>query len=239
MIFPFPSISHKSKIPRNDVSSEETHLGWCSSSRTLMLFKVSNPQGFLWICPLPAAQTPRSLCSQCRFFRLWLHWPLLHPKAFSHCWPHAPGPRQPCLEPRDFVHNATCFQENSPSHTTAFLSDPRKIQWSFAAEPAFSPGRDAAPGSAAWLGSHCWDGVRAERALSACITGVALQLPFAWELHPCPDPHPWPFPELRHSLCPACTCWSSPMEQWEQKGCSLAHVLATVFCEHNWFYRFQ
>lgn len=70
--------------------------------------------------------------------RLWPHWPPLDPKVYSNCWPHAPGPREPCLEPRDFVDNAICFQENSSGNKTALLSDVRKIHSSFAAEPPFS-----------------------------------------------------------------------------------------------------
>lgn len=147
MISFFPLISHKPTIPRNDdVSSEETHLGWCPSSRRLMFLKVSNPQGFYWAtehapCLL---QTPWSLCPQYRLLRPWPHWPLLDPKAFSHCWPHAPGPREPCLEPRYFADNAICFQENSSGNTTAFLSDPRKLQSSSAAEPPFFQALSAA-----------------------------------------------------------------------------------------------
>lgn len=95
------------------------------------------------------------------------------------------------MEPRDFVDNAICVQEKSQGNTTAFLNDPRKNQSSFPAEPLFSQAGGAAPGSAAWLGSHCWDRVRAERART--ITGVALRLPFSWELHPCPDLSCGPF----------------------------------------------
>lgn len=163
IILPFPFISQKPKIPRNYVSSEETHLGWCPSSRSLMHLKVSNVQRFYWVYSLPAAQTPWSLYLLYRLLRPWPHWPLLDPKAFSHCWPHAPGPRKLCLEHRDLVHNAICFRKNFPGNTTVFLSDPRKIQSSFSFD---------ASGSAAWLGSHCWDRIRAERARS--ITGVAL-----------------------------------------------------------------
>lgn len=195
-------ITHKPKILRNYISSEETHLGWCPSSRTSMLQKASNPQGFYWVCPLPAAQTPWSLCPQYRFLRPWPHWPLLDPKAFSHFWPHGPGPREPCLEPRDFVDNAICFQENSPGNTTPFLNDPRKIQSSFAVEPLFSQAGGAAPGSAAWLCSHCWKRVRAERI--STVTGVALQLPFSCELHPRPDLRHGPFPSYP-------TAWAQPV----------------------------
>lgn len=104
--------------------------------------------------PLPPVKAPLAMATLAP----------LDPKAFSRCWPHAPGPRESCLEPRDFADNAICFQENPPGNTTAFLSDARKIQSSFAAEPPFSQAGGAAPVFAAWLGSHCWKRVRETRA---------------------------------------------------------------------------
>lgn len=86
---------------------------------------------------------------------------------------------------------------------------------------------------------------------------VAAGLWAGHEPHPCLIPAPllmdWPamesmaLPTSWPLLAPGLLLWTSPphsgcdilMEQWKQKGCSFAHFLATVICEHTWFYRFQ